>query len=34
MFWLGCFVGYCVGMSLCLLLMIQFIKAKDVKELD
>ncbi|KFN03812.1 putative membrane protein [Bacillus clarus] len=30
MFWLGCFVGYCVGMSLCLLLMIQFIKAKEV----
>ncbi|CDN39564.1 unnamed protein product [Bacillus thuringiensis DB27] len=34
MFWLGCFIGYCVGTTFCLLLMIQVMKAKEVKELD
>lgn len=34
MAWLTFFIGYSIGMMVCLILMIQFIKAKEVKELD
>ncbi|MBC6974923.1 hypothetical protein H9I32_21845 [Bacillus sp. Xin] len=34
MTWLSFFIGYCVGMTICLLIMIQFIKAKEENELD
>ncbi|WP_176523449.1 hypothetical protein [Bacillus mycoides] len=33
MTWLSFFLGYCVGMTICLLIMIQFIKAKEENEL-
>ncbi|MGI8363084.1 hypothetical protein BTGOE4_10260 [Bacillus thuringiensis] len=29
MTWLSFFIGYCVGMTICLLIMIQFIKVKE-----
>ncbi|SFC02490.1 hypothetical protein SAMN04488168_101492 [Bacillus sp. 491mf] len=33
MTWLSFFIGYSIGMLVCLIIMIQFIKAKEVKEL-
>ncbi|MFI8706577.1 hypothetical protein ACIGHG_05725 [Bacillus sp. NPDC077411] len=34
MMWLSFFIGYIVGTIICLIIMIQFLKAKEVKELD
>lgn len=34
MMWLSFFTGYSVGTIICLIIMIQFLKAKEVKELD
>ncbi|SFI28359.1 MULTISPECIES: hypothetical protein [unclassified Bacillus (in: firmicutes)] len=34
MMWLSFFIGYSVGTIICLIIMIQFLKAKEVKELD
>lgn len=33
MTWLSFFIGYGTGFTLCLVIMIQFIKAKEVKEM-
>ncbi|MBY0597704.1 hypothetical protein K4569_15245 [Bacillus bingmayongensis] len=34
MTWLSFFIGYGTGFTLCLVIMIQFLKAKEVKDMD